>query len=79
MCSQPAISASSFAGSPACSIGDVTLPAPNRHARLRRGFWGRLLARRLPRLDLDGLSAHRLRDLGFSDGRAAAPRDQLRD
>ncbi len=79
MCSQPAISASSLAGSPACSIGELTLPAPSRHAKRRRGFWGRLLARRRSRLDLDGLTAYRLRDLGLGDGRSVPPRNELWD
>lgn len=47
------------------------------------GFAGRLFAalRRDPaeKLELEGLSDHRLRDLGLADGRAAAPRDRLRD
>jgi uncharacterized protein YjiS (DUF1127 family) len=31
------------------------------------------------RLDLESLSVHQLRDLGLSDGRAAAPRNGWRD
>jgi len=36
-------------------------------------------ARRIPRLDSDGLSDEMKRDLGFADGRLAPPRDPLRD
>jgi len=55
---------------------------PNRPAA-EPGFgflrWLSLRRRRLHRLDLGGLSEHRLRDLGFLDGRGAPPRDPLRD
>ena len=39
----------------------------------------RLLGRRRPRLNLDSLSGHMLRDLGLSTGRESVPRDPLRD
>ncbi len=50
-------------------------------AKPRFGFWRWLPVRRsrLPRLKLEDLSEHRLRDLGFIDGRAVQPRDPLRD
>lgn len=42
----------------------------------RRSFWRWLLGSRgLPRLEVDGLSEHRLRDLGFRDGNPVPPRD----
>jgi hypothetical protein len=48
------------------------------------GFVSRLLAafgpfRTISRLEVEGLSLHRLRDLGLADGRAAAPRDRMWD
>jgi hypothetical protein len=48
------------------------------------GFVGRLLAafegfRTVPRLEVDSLSDHQLRDLGLADGRTAAPRDRMWD
>lgn len=46
------------------------------HAAPRLSFWRWLLGRRgLPRLEADGLSEHRLRDLGFLDGHSVPPRD----
>jgi len=33
----------------------------------------------LERLDLERLNSHQLRDLGLADGRAAVPRDLIRD
>lgn len=50
-------------------------------AEPRFGFWRWMLVRRsrLPRLNLEDLSEHQLRDLGFIDGRAVQPRDPLRD
>lgn len=54
----------------------------NRPAAERRfGFWRWLLRWHagLPRLEPEYLSEHRLRDLGFIDGRAVPPRDPLRD
>lgn len=47
----------------------------------RPRLWQRVLRLdfRLDRLDLETLSEHHLRDLGFIDGRAAPPRDPLRD
>ncbi len=42
----------------------------------RPSFWHWLLRRnRLPILEADGLSAHRLRDLGLLDGHPVPPRD----
>jgi hypothetical protein len=78
MCSQPSITAVSVARptQPLCA----SLP-PARAARPFGGLLARLFAPRAtpPRLDAEGLSAHRLRDLGFADGRLAPPRDPLRD
>ncbi len=48
-----------------------------RRSVVRR--WLMLLRPRLPRLHYDALSEHRLRDLGFVDGRVAPSRDPLRD
>jgi hypothetical protein len=50
-------------------------------AKPRFGFWRWLLRWHagLPRLEPEYLSEHRLRDLGFIDGRAVQPRDPLRD
>ena len=50
-------------------------------AEPRFGFWRWLLRWHagLPRLEPEYLSEHRLRDLGFIDGRAVQPRDLLRD
>ncbi len=54
----------------------VAPKAPGFAARLLSAF-GRL--RPVERLDLDSLSCHQLRDLGLADGRAAGPRDYMRD
>ena len=48
-----------------------------RSGRLLEGFEG--LFRTVPRLDVDGLSDHLLRDLGLADGRAGIPRDRMWD
>lgn len=81
MCSQPSITASSLAA-PAGSVCTPSSPAARARAtRPFRGWLARLAAPRpaLTRLGTEGLSEHRLRDLGFADGRPAAPRDPLRD
>lgn len=61
-----------------CASADFAAPAP------APGLLGRLLEvwapfRTISRLDVEGLSAHQLRDLGLADGRAAAPRDRMWD
>jgi len=45
-------------------------PLPARLAQV----WHRWLAPTEPKLDLDNLAEHRLRDLGFLDGRGPSPR-----
>jgi uncharacterized protein YjiS (DUF1127 family) len=62
-----------------CTAAEISLVESKRP-----GLAGRLLSalrqlRPLPRLDLDRLSRHQLRDLGLDDGHAAAPRDLIRD
>jgi hypothetical protein len=77
MTCQPSRTLSSHAGPPALSLTDERPSAAGELAATSRvGFLRRLLPRpRLPRLYPDDLSEHRLRDLGFCDGREAPPRD----
>jgi hypothetical protein len=56
----------------------LALPNARQGISLSVGL-GRLLDLLRPRLDLESLSDHLKRDLGFADGRAPAPRDLLRD
>lgn len=53
--------------------------AVERHPRRFSLFRWIGQARRLPRLDLAGLSEELRRDLGFQDGHISPPRDLLRD
>lgn len=64
------------AGSSARSLAEERpFAARPRFALLRR----LLFSPRLPRLDPADLTDHRLRDLGFRDGRAARPREKRRE
>jgi hypothetical protein len=55
----------------------VVVAKPGFIGRLLEGFEG--LFRTVPRLDVDGLSDHLLRDLGLADGRAGILRDRMWD
>jgi uncharacterized protein YjiS (DUF1127 family) len=58
------------------TLADRRLFQDRRNTAPRSPIWRWLLGRRsLPRLEVDGLSEHRLRDLGFLDGHPVAPRD----
>ena len=77
----------SFACPPAGSVLDERQFAGGRSVRDRPaaeprfGFlrWLSLRRTRLTWLEPERLSEHRLRDLGFLDGRGVQPRDPLRD
>lgn len=56
----------------------LTLPTARQATLLSSGI-RHLLDLLRPRLDLDSLSHHLKRDLGFADGRLPPPRDLLRD
>jgi hypothetical protein len=59
-----------------CTDADFVVAAkPGFIGRLLEAFEG--LFRTAPRLDVDGLSDHLLRDLGLADGRAGIPRDRM--
>lgn len=61
------------------ATGSPGAALPSQHGFSLSGLWRWLAPRRhLPRLHLNELSAHRLRDLGFADGRDAPPRDLWR-
>jgi hypothetical protein len=81
MTCQPDRSLPSRVASPALSLTDGRSFTPGQPvATSPTGFLRRLLTRaRLPRLHPGDLSEHRLRDLGFRDGRAGPPRDKLWD
>jgi uncharacterized protein YjiS (DUF1127 family) len=60
--------------------GQLIQTAPNRPtAGSRLRFLRRLMLRRSAVLEPERLSDHRLRDLGFLDGRGLPPRDPWRD
>jgi len=65
MSCQPSRSLNVLVAPPALSLADQQRAEKPRFAFLRR----LLLMPRLPRLDPAELSEHRLRDLGFMDGR----------
>jgi hypothetical protein len=56
-----------------------TSHAVERHPRRFSLFRWIGRTRRLPRLDLAGLSDEFIRDLGFQEGRISPPRDLFRD